>query len=213
MFKSEELICNWKICLCFLFNLLWFAAFRNVVVAWKPLDHTYIHTLYVFIVDKTYPRRKITQAYISLHLIDYLVLLFLHIVCIWIGFQFCSFFLTVRLFVFIEHIYKTWWLSFLFVHENQSSKDYFLCNCPIRCRRKRENELIKYTYVNICDSLSSLYLKWMSSSLKEKKKKFSSVTKSNCLYDYVLEYWADLTFSINSAGDWLVVTYNRHVIH
>lgn len=93
-----------------------------------------------FVVDKTYPRIKITQAYHSNHLIDYLVsFVSLHIVCIWIGFQFCSFSLSrsppppVRLFVFNECIYKkrNWWLAFLFVHENQSSKDYLLCNCPI----------------------------------------------------------------------------------
>jgi hypothetical protein len=69
-------------------------------------SHLYTYTFFfLFIVDKTYTRIKITQAYNSNHLIDYLVLLFLCIVCIWIGFQFCSFSLTVRLFVFIEHMY------------------------------------------------------------------------------------------------------------
>jgi hypothetical protein len=44
----------------------------------------------------------------------------------------------------------------------------------------------------------------ISFSLKKKKKrkrKFEVSQKSNCLYDYVLEYRADLTFSIYTAGD------------
>jgi hypothetical protein len=102
---------NW-VCLCFLFNLHLFPAFRIVVVAWKVLDHLYTPSFFFFsssdVVDKTYTRIKITQAYTPYHLIDYLVLLFLYIVCIWIGFQFCSFSptTTVRLFVFIECIQK-----------------------------------------------------------------------------------------------------------
>ncbi len=80
-----------------------------------------------------------------------------------------------------------------------------------RKREDEEEELIKYTYVNNWYSFS--YTLGISFSLKKKKENFQVLQKSNCLYDYVLEYRADLTFSVYTAGDWLVVTYNRHVVH
>jgi hypothetical protein len=59
-------------------------------------------------------------------------------------------------------------------------------------------ELIKYTYV---DNRYSLEKKVFSFALNQEEGHFQVSQKSNCLYDYILEYRADLTFSVYTAGD------------
>lgn len=140
-------------CRCFLLNLLlpsiWtccrYVKKHSIVYTLLSLSlctYTFSFSFHSFvIVDKTYPRIKITQAHHSNHLIDYLV-------CFVLSTSFAfeldfNFALSLLLFVYLSstNIYtkKDCWLAFLFAHENQSSKDYLLCNCPIPKERTEKN--------------------------------------------------------------------------
>jgi hypothetical protein len=70
----------------------------------------------------------------------------------------------------------------------------------VQYQKDEEEELIKYTYANNRYSFSYTWNKFFFEK-KKRKRKFEVSQKSNCLYDYVLEYRADLTFSIYTAGD------------
>ena len=67
-------------------------------------------------------------------------------------------------------------------------------------KKKIEKGKRKKSNVHMLTIDTHLITRRVSSSLK-KKDEFQVLQKSNCLYDYVLQYRADLTFFVYSAGD------------
>lgn len=190
-----------RVCRCFLLNLLlhhiWtccrYVKKHSIVDALLSLSlYTFSFSFHSFvIVDKTYPGIKITQAYHSNHLIDYLVCLVLSTSFAFeLDFNFAlSLSRSLLLFVYLSstNIYtkKNCWLAFLFAHENQSSKDYLLCNCPIPKERTRERK----KRINQTEHMLTIASTWrreekvffLSSFKDSTERKCSSVTKVKLL--------------------------------